>query len=80
MKNAITSLNGWITVFTGLLFQVLILGALLEVIFGLDVLTGGDPNKTGVMEGIGTTMAVIGKNGLGGLVALVLIATWYKKS
>ena len=72
MKNAITSLNGWITVFTGLLFQVLILGVLIEVLFG--------ENQFGIIEGIGSTMAVIGKEGLGGLVALVLIATWYKKS
>jgi len=72
MKNAITSLNGWISVFTGLLLQLVILGAVIGVLFGDD--------QFKVIAGIGETMKLIGTEGLGGLVALVLIATWYKKS
>ena len=71
MKNAITNLNGWISVMTGLLTQLIILGAVIGILFD-------DPFD--VIKGIGTTMELIGKEGLGGLIALVLIATWYKKS
>tara|TARA_B100000530_G_C15763724_1_gene410634 strand:- start:414 stop:629 length:216 start_codon:yes stop_codon:yes gene_type:complete len=71
MKNAITSLNGWISVITGLLLQLIILGAVIGVLFG---------DQFNVIAGIGQTMELIGDKGLGGLVALVLIATWYKKS
>ena len=71
MKNAITNLNGWISVMTGLLLQLIILGVVIGILFD-------DPFD--VIKQIGTTMELVGKEGLGGLIALVLIATWYKKS
>ena len=71
MKNAITNINGWISVFTGLLIQLIILGVVIGLLFD-------DPFD--VIKGIGTTMSLIGQNGLAGLIALVLIATWYKKA
>ena len=71
MKNAIITINGWISVFTGLLTQLLILGVVIGLLFD---------DQFGVIEGIGETMALIGQNGLAGLIALVLIATWYKKA
>ena len=37
-------------------------------------------DKFDVIAGIGTTMELIGQNGLAGLVALVLVTTWYKKA
>ena len=72
MKNAITTINGWISVFTGLLTQLLILGVVIGLLFG--------DEQFGVISGIGKTMELIGQNGLAGLVALVLVATWYKKA
>ena len=71
MKNAITTINGWISVFTGLLTQLIILGVVIGLLFD---------DQFGVIEGIGKTMTLIGQNGLAGLVALVLVATWYKKA
>ena len=71
MKNAITTINGWISVFTGLLIQLIVLGVVIGLLFN---------DQFGVIAGIGTTMELIGQNGLAGLVALLLIATWYKKA
>ena len=70
MKNAITTINGWISVFTGLFAQLIILGVVIGLLFD---------DQFGVIEGIGATMALIGDGGLAGIVALVLVATWYKK-
>ena len=71
MKNAITTINGWISVFTGLLIQLIVLGVVIGLLFN---------DQFGVIAGIGKTMELIGQNGLAGLVALLLIATWYKKA
>jgi len=70
MKNGITTISGWISVFTGLLQQLIVLGVCVGILYG-DVF--------GVIGGIGSLMASIGESGLAGLVALVLVATWYKK-
>ncbi len=71
MKKAITTIHGWVSVFTGLLLQLIVLGVVIGVLFD---------DQFKVIEGIGNTMQLIGNEGLGGLIALVLIATWYKKS
>ena len=71
MKNAITTINGWISVFTGLFAQLIILGVVIGLLFD---------DQFRVIEGIGNTMTLIGDGGLAGIVALVLVATWYKKA
>ena len=64
MKNAITTINGWISVFTGLFAQLIILGVVVGLLFD---------DQFGVIEGIGKTMSLIGQNGLASLIALVFI-------
>ena len=71
MKNGITTINGWISVFTGLLVQLLILGIVIGILFD---------DKFLVIQRIGETMEIVGQNGVAGLVALVVIAAWYKKA
>ena len=70
MKNAITTISGWISSISGLLQQLIVLGVVVGILFE-------DP--FGVIAGIGSLMGQIGDSGLAGLVALVLVATWYKK-
>tara|TARA_B100000686_G_scaffold155347_1_gene163154 strand:+ start:490 stop:705 length:216 start_codon:yes stop_codon:yes gene_type:complete len=71
MKNGITTISGWISVITGLLQQLIVLGVVVGILFG--------DSYFGVIGGIATLMAGIGESGLAGLVALILVATWYKK-
>ena len=70
MKNGITTISGWISVITGLLQQLIVLGIVIGILFD---------DKFGVIAGIGDVMGQIGEAGLAGLVALVLIVSWYKK-
>ncbi len=72
MKNAITTINGWIGVFTGLLQQLIVLGIVVGILF---------EDYFGTIEGVGNLMGQFGERGLAGLVALVIVATWsgYKK-
>jgi len=70
MKNGITTISGWISAISGLLQQLIVLGVVTGILFG-------DP--FGVIAGIGNLMGQIGESGLAGLVALILVATWYKK-
>ena len=70
MKNGITTISGWISAISGLLQQLIVLGVTAGILFN-------DP--FGVIAGIGNLMGQIGDSGLAGLVALVLVATWYKK-
>ncbi len=70
MKNGITTISGWISVLTGLLQQLIVLGVVIGILFD---------DRFGVIAGIGNVMGQIGESGLAGLVALVLVATWYKK-
>ena len=70
MKNGITTISGWISAISGLLQQLIVLGVVVGILFG-------DP--FGVIAGIGNLMGQIGESGLAGLVALILVATWYKK-
>ena len=71
MKNGITTISGWISVLTGLLQQLIVLGVIVGILFG--------DSYFGVIGGIGNVMGQVGESGLAGLVALVLVATWYKK-
>ena len=70
MKNGITTISGWISSISGLLQQLIVLGVVVGILFE-------DP--FGVIAGIGNVMGQIGESGLAGLVALILVATWYKK-
>ena len=70
MKNGITTISGWLSSISGLLQQLIVLGVVTGILFG-------DP--FGVIAGIGNLMGQIGESGLAGLVALILVATWYKK-
>ena len=70
MKNGRTTISGWISAISGLLQQLIVLGVVIGILF---------EDRFGVIAGIGNVMGQIGDSGLAGLVALVLVATWYKK-
>ena len=70
MKNGITTISGWISVISGLLQQIIVLGVVVGILYN---------DYFGVIGGIGNLMGQVGESGLAGLVALVLVATWYKK-
>ena len=70
MKNGITTISGWISVISGLLQQIIVLGVVVGILYN---------DYFGVIGGIGNVMGQVGESGLAGLVALVLVATWYKK-
>ena len=70
MKKAISTVTDWISQITDLLQSLVVLGVVTGILFN-------DP--FGVIAGIGSLMGQIGESGLAGLVALVLVATWYKK-
>ena len=71
MKNGITTISGWISVITGLLQQLVVLGIIVGILFG--------DSYFHVIAGITTLMNGVDAGGLAGLVALLLVATWYKK-
>tara|TARA_S200000501_G_scaffold352799_1_gene371982 strand:+ start:293 stop:511 length:219 start_codon:yes stop_codon:yes gene_type:complete len=70
MKKAIDTLTDWIGTFNELLKALIVFGVIVGILYS-DVF--------GVIKGIGNLMGQIGDAGLSGLVALALIATWYKK-
>ncbi len=70
MKEAINTITGWIGTFNELLKSLIVLGVVVGILFG---------DKFGVIQGISNLMGQLGDAGLAGLVALALVATWYKK-
>lgn len=70
MKNAFNTITGWISDITDLLSKLLVLGIIIGILFN---------DYFGVISGIGAVMAQFGDAGLAGLLALVLIVTWYNK-
>ena len=70
MKKAITTITTWANDLSGLLQALIVLGILSGIIYD-DVF--------GVIAGVGRLTEGIGKEGLAGLVALVLVVTWWKK-
>tara|TARA_B100001750_G_C15028213_1_gene360466 strand:+ start:225 stop:437 length:213 start_codon:yes stop_codon:yes gene_type:complete len=70
MKKAISTVTDWIDQITDLLSSLVVLGVLTGILFN-------DP--FGVVAGIGSLMGQVGESGLAGLVALILVALWYKK-
>ena len=70
MKKAIWTVTIWLNDFTDLLKALIVLGILVGILYN-DIF--------GVIGGIGKMMNDIGDGGLAGLVALVLVVTWWKK-
>ena len=70
MKKAMTNITTWLNDFTDLLKALVVFGILAGILWD-DVF--------GVIAGIGRLMGHIGQGGLAGLVALVLVVTWWKK-
>tara|TARA_Y100000996_G_scaffold345106_1_gene282960 strand:+ start:94 stop:309 length:216 start_codon:yes stop_codon:yes gene_type:complete len=70
MKKAMTTLTTWLNDFTDLLKALIVFGILSGILYN-DIF--------GVIGGIGRLMSNIGDGGLAGLVALVLVVTWWKK-
>ena len=70
MKNGITTISGWISVISGLLQQIIVLGVVVGILYN---------DYFGVIGGIGSLMSQFGDAGFAGLLALLLILSWYKK-
>ena len=70
MKKAITTITTWVNDLSGLLQALIVLGILTGILFD---------DYFGVVAGISRLMDSIGQGGLAGLVALVLVVTWWKK-
>ncbi len=64
------TITSWLNDFTDVLKALIVLGILMGILYN-DVF--------GVIAGIGNLMNNIGDGGLAGLVALVLVVTWWKK-
>ena len=71
MKKVVTELTDWLGTFVELLKVLLVLGIVIGILF---------QDYFGVIENLGVIMKNLGQQGLAGLVALGLLATWYKPS
>tara|TARA_A100001037_G_C14892697_1_gene519168 strand:+ start:264 stop:479 length:216 start_codon:yes stop_codon:yes gene_type:complete len=69
MKKAIDELMGWLWSFADLLKLGIVLGVFIGILY---------EDIFGVLGRFGTLMAEVGADGLAGLVALVILLTWYK--
>jgi hypothetical protein len=70
MKKAMETLTTWIHDLTDLLKALAVLGIMVGILYN---------DAFGVIGNIGRLMSGIGSEGLAGLVALVLVVTWWKK-
>ena len=70
MKKAMETITTWVHDFTDLLKALTVLGIMVGILYN-DVF--------GVIGGIQRLMGNIDQGGLAGLVALVLVVTWWKK-
>jgi len=70
MKKAMATVTTWLNDFTDLLKALIVFGIVSGIIWN-DVF--------GVIGGIGKLMEQVDQGGLAGLVALVLVVTWWKK-
>ena len=70
MKKAMATVTTWLNDFTDLLKALIVFGIVSGIIWN-DVF--------GVIGGIGKLMEQIDQGGLAGLVAVVLVVTWWKK-
>ena len=71
MKKVVTELTDWLGTFVELLKVLLVLGIVIGILF---------EDYFGVIANLGVIMKNLGQQGLAGLVALGLLATWYKPS
>jgi hypothetical protein len=71
MKKVVTDLTEWLGTFVELLKVMLVLGVVIGILF---------EDYFGVIGNLGVIMTNLGQQGLAGLVALGLLATWYKPS
>ena len=71
MKKVVTELTDWLGTFVELLKVLLVLGIVIGILF---------QDYFGVIANLGVIMNSLGQQGLAGLVALGLLATWYKPS
>ena len=71
MKKVVTELTDWLGTFVELLKVLLVLGIDIGILF---------QDYFGVIANLGVIMKNLGQQGLAGLVALGLLATWYKPS
>ena len=69
MKKVVAELTSWIGTFVDLLKLLVVLGVVTGILYD---------DYFGVIANIGEIMAKIGQEGLAGLVALVLLVSWYK--
>jgi len=70
MKQMFDTVNGWVAMITEVLGGLIVLAVVTGILFN-------DP--FGVIANISIIMSGIGDSGLAGLVALILVALWYKK-
>ena len=71
MKKAMATVTTWLNDLTDLLKALIVFGILAGIIWD---------DYFGVIGGIGKLMGNIDQGGLAGLVALVLVVTWWKKN
>ena len=69
MKKVVAELTSWIGTFVDLLKLLVVLGVVTGILYD---------DYFGVIANIGEIMAKLGQEGLAGLVALVLLVSWYK--
>tara|TARA_B100000945_G_C20385721_1_gene599611 strand:+ start:1069 stop:1281 length:213 start_codon:yes stop_codon:yes gene_type:complete len=70
MKQMFDTVNGWVAILTEILSGLVVLAIVTGILFD-------DP--FGVIANISMIMGDISDSGLAGLVALILVALWYKK-
>ena len=70
MKQMVSTVTGWIDDITEVLISLVVFGVIVGILFD---------DYFGVIAGIANLMAQIGRSGLAGLVALILVVLWYKK-
>ena len=70
MKQALNMVSGWISDITELLLSLLVVGVVVGILWD-------DP--FGVIGEISALMTQLGNEGVAGLVALVVVLSWYKK-
>ena len=70
MKKAIVTITTWVNDLSDLLTSLLVMGILIGLVYN---------DLFGIISNIGRLMSNIGDGGLAGLVALVLVVTWWKK-
>ena len=70
MKKAFATITTWLNDFTDLLKALIVFGIVSGILWN---------DYFGVIAGIGRLMGSIGEGGLAGLVALVLVITWWKQ-